>query len=322
MHDVLTLTLPIFLLIGLGFAAVRSGQFPAAGLPALAGFVIRYALPALIFLALARRDFAEVMDTRFLAAYALGSLLAAAIGLAASLWLRREGLQRAAFVAMGVSCSNTAFIGYPLAHQLVGAEAGIALALCLMVENLLMIPLCLALADTGGAAHDRFGRAFLRALAALPKNPLILAIGAGFLCSLLRLPLPAPLGRAVELLSGASAAAALFYIGGTLAGLPLRSLADDVTPVALGKLLMHPLAVAAALWLVGPASPALRSAAVVIAAAPMLAIYPIFAQKHGLQAVCAARMVGTTLASFVTISAVLWLLRHGGLPGLGVTGLP
>lgn len=314
MLEVLTLTLPIFLLIGLGFLAVRAGWFAAAGLPALAGFVIRFALPALIFLALARRDFAEVMDTRFLAAYALGSLVAAALGLGVSLW-RRQGLERAAFVAMGVSCSNTAFIGFPLAQQFVGPQAGIALALCLMVENLLMIPLCLALAGTGSAAHLRFGPAFLAALAALPKNPLILAIAAGFACSLLGLPLPAPLGRAVELLSGASAAAALFYIGGTLAGLPAtRAMVGQVLPVALGKLLLHPLAVAAALWAVAPAAPALQQAAVVIAAAPMLAVYPIFAQRHGLQEVCAARMVGTTLAAFFSLSALLWLLQQVGGP--------
>lgn len=318
MLEVLTLTLPIFLLIGLGFVAVRAGWFAAAGLPALAGFVVRFALPALIFLALARRDFAEVLDARFLTAYALGSVVAGGLGLAASL-LRGAGLERAAFVAMGVSCSNTAFIGFPLAQQFVGPQAGIALALCLMVENLLMIPLCLALAGTGSAAHLRFGRAFLGALAALPKNPLILAIAAGFACSLLGLPLPAPLGRAVELLSGASAAAALFYIGGTLAGLSAtRTMIGEVLPVAAGKLLLHPLAVGAALWGVAPASSALQQAAVVIAAGPMLAIYPILAQRHGLQGPCAARMVGTTLAAFVSLSSLLWLLKTFGdrlLPG-------
>ncbi|BDI03844.1 AEC family transporter [Sphaerotilus microaerophilus] len=320
MLDVLTFAAPIFLLIGLGFAAVRSGQFPATGLPALATFVIRFALPALVFKALSQRDFAEVLNARYLLAYTAGSLVIVLLGLAWARWGRGEDLERGAFVAMGMACSNSAFIGFPLAHQVIGADAGIGLALCMVVENLLIIPLCLALADSGSATHEPFSAAFGRALKGLPKNPLIVAIAAGFVCSMLRLPLPAALAKAVDLLAGASAAGALFFIGGTLVGLSMRSMAGEVLPVALGKLLLHPLAVAGALWLVGPVgpiAPTLAACAVLMAAAPMLSIYPIFAQRHGLQGLCSARMVGTTLASFVSIGIVLWVLRHGGLLALG-----
>lgn len=313
MADVLGSTAPIFLLIALGYAAVRGGQFPAAGLPTLATFVIRFALPALVFKALAQRDFAEVLNARYLLAYTLGSLLPLAVGLAWSRWGRGENLERAAFAGMGMACSNTAFVGFPVAQQVLGAEAGIGLALCMMVENLLMIPLCLALADSGSAAHERFGSAFRRALAGLPKNPLILAITAGFFCAMARVHLPVPLTRSIDLLAGASAAGALFFIGGTLVGLSMRSMAGEVLPVALGKLLLHPLAVAGALWLLGPVSTPLMAVALLMAGAPMLSIYPVFAQKHGLQGLCSARMVGTTLASFASIGLLIAVLHQTGL---------
>ena len=52
---------------------------------------------------------------------------------------------------MGLCASNSAFVGYPIALQLFGPAASVALALCSLVENLLVMPLSLALAEP----HDR-----------------------------------------------------------------------------------------------------------------------------------------------------------------------
>ena len=80
------------------------------------------------------------------------------------------------------------------------------------------------------------------------------------------------------------------------------------------QVLIHPLAVWGALWLMPPVDPALRTAAVTMAAMPMLGIYPILAQKYGLEGPAAAVMLGTTVASFFSITAVLALLTGGALP--------
>lgn len=54
---------------------------------------------------------------------------------------------------MGRSCPNSGFIGFPLVAQLFGpVNAGIGLALAMLVENFLTIPLSLAIADAGQAA--------------------------------------------------------------------------------------------------------------------------------------------------------------------------
>jgi hypothetical protein len=49
---------------------------------------------------------------------------------------------------------------------------------------------------------------------------------------------------------------------------------------------------------------------------PMASIYPIEAQQYGLQGIAAAALVATTAASFITISAVIWLMRLVSFPGL------
>ena len=315
MPDVLGIIAPIFLLIALGWGAVRWALYPAEGLPALGAFIVRFALPALLFNSVARRSVAEVLNPRYLAAYAAGSLVAFGAGVAWARWARGRPLDAAAMAGMGMSCANSAFIGLPVVLQVVGPEAAVALALTMMVENFLMIPLCLALADSASHRHDPFWKAMLRAIAGLRRSPIVLAIFVGFAFALLPLRLPAPVGRAVDLLAGASAAAALFYVGGTLAGLRVGALLGQSVVIALGKLVLHPLAVLVALLLAGPIAPPLQASAVLLACAPMLGIYPLLGQKYGHQGENAAAMLVCTAAAFFTMGAVIWGLQASAIFG-------
>jgi predicted permease len=83
------------------------------------------------------------------------------------------------------------------------------------------------------------------------ESPIILAI-VPVRVSLLGIHVSEPLARTINMLAMASTAVALFVIGGSLVGLQVRSVFRDALVVALGKLLLHPLAVFAALWLFAP----------------------------------------------------------------------
>jgi predicted permease len=219
-----------------------------------------------------------------------------------------------ALIGMGSAFSNSGFIGYPIVLQWLGPPAAVALALCMLVENVLLLPLTLALAESDGA--DSWHAALAQSLRRLAVNPLILAIVAGFAVALTGMPLPAPMARTISMLASASAAVALFVIGGSLVGLGVGKLRDEVAPVAIGKLIVHPFAVFVFLLLLPPIDQTLRAAAVAYASMPMLSIYPILAQKYGREGFCAATLLVTTLLSFATISATLWLLTNVlGWPG-------
>ena len=85
----------------------------------------------------------------------------------------------------------------------------------------------------------------------------------------------------------------------------------QLAAVSLGKLVLHPLVMAAMLlWVFDLADPTLRSAALLTAALPMMGIYTILSQRHGHGAISAAALLVTTVLSFFTLSALLWLLRH------------
>lgn len=309
MLQILLISAPVYLIIAAGFSAVRFGLFQAADTRVLGRFVVQIGLPALLFHALTRRPLAEVFDARFLLVYGPASL---AVG-AAGLWwqrLRGRSLQQAALTGLGMSSSNSGFLAYPIVVQVLGPTAAVGLALAMLVENLLMVPLALALAERGDAGTRSF-TGFLRVLSGLPRSPIIQAMAAGLLISALEIPLPEVLTRTIGLLATASSPLALFVIGGSLVGLKPAAMRADLALIAGGKLLLHPLAVLGGMALLPGMDPGLRVAAVLYASAPMLSIYPVLAMRFELDRLCAAALLIATTLSFITITAWLWLLRAG-----------
>jgi hypothetical protein len=281
-------------------------------------FVLHFALPALLFNALAQRRLSEVLNASYLVAYALGSCT---VILLALLWARLglgKSRSASAYFAMGMTCSNSGYVGYPVVMLTLGPIAPVVLALNMLVENLLKLPFLMAYAETDPVAqgpHPSTAQVLRQTAVRLATNPMILAIVAGTFVAFMGWKLPSVLERTVSLFSLASGALALFVIGGSLVGLEGRGMRADVATIAVGKLLLHPLAVWLAVSLLpvlglAPLEGALRTAAVLSAAMPMLGVYAILAQRHGHEGVSAAALLATTVSSFFSLSALLWLLRH------------
>ncbi|WP_342131452.1 AEC family transporter [Hydrogenophaga sp. OTU3427] len=314
MLDILAITGPIYLCIVLGYVSVWRGWFAPADLRVLGRFVVQFALPALLFNAIASRSLGEVLNPSYLVAYALGSVSL----LLGALWFARRvgGHSRSASatVAMGMCCSNSGYVGYPVLMLTMGPIAGVVLALNMLVENLFKIPLLLAVGDSEGQAHANLWHTLRQTAKGLATNPMIACIVLGLLFTLLGWQLPGPVARTVNLFASASTALSLFVIGGTLVGLQVRGLRRQVAQIVFGKLVLHPLLVLAAVaglpWMgLPPLSAELRTGALLMAAMPMMGIYTILAQRHGHQAIAAASLLVATVVSFFTLSGLLWVLK-------------
>lgn len=308
MVDVFSITIPIFVLIGIGYAAFRTGLMEPAHVRAFGGFVLNFALPALIVRALATRRPAEIANARYLLIYGLASLAVFFLMFALMRVVRRQPQKASAIRALGSVASNSGFIGYPVAALALGAPAGVALSLNMAFENIVLIPLALALAESADGGGRSVGQTVKDTAARLARNPLILAITAGVFLSLTGIGLPGPTARAVDMLANAAGAVALCAIGGSLVGLRIDGLAGDVALVVFGKLVLHPAAVFIGLTLAPGLDPDLRKAALIFASVPMITIYPLIGQAYGEGRFSAAALVAATAASFVTISGLLYFL--------------
>ncbi|MGB1092971.1 MAG: AEC family transporter [Oceanobacter sp.] len=325
MLNVLSVTTPIFLLITLGFLTVRRGVLKPTEMPTLGRLVTSVLLPALIFASLAPRKLDEIILPAYLLVYALASLLVFFGILLFSLKVRKRDLTTSTLNAMASSCSNSGYIGFPLAMALLAPVAPLALAMCMIVENLIILPLGLILSEwsqqKGRPVLESVGRTFKL----LAKSPISLSLAAGLLCSVLEVPLPEPLFKAVQMTAAASGAIALFTIGGILSGLSLSGMKGTIGDIAvptIGKLVLHPMVVLMLLMLLPPFDPALQVAAVAMACSPMMSIYPILAAKFGYDGTAAATLLIATASSFFTISLAFWLFGASDFIHLGGTMLP
>jgi malonate transporter len=312
MLDILAITGPIYIAILLGFATVHRGWFSAPDMRAFGKFVLHLALPAMLFNALVRLPIAEILVPGYVLAYLAGSLVVVGAGM---FWRRRlcgEPPATAVVKVMGMVCSNSGYVGFPILLLTLAPVAGVALALNMVVENLIVIPLLLALAERGRGQGGPWWQMAGQTATRLARNPLIIGLAAGLLVALTGWHLPQPLQRTVDLFAAASAALSLFVIGGSLVGLPLRGMVRTVAPVVAVKPLVFPALVFLALRalpLLGipPLSLPLQQAAVLMAAMPMMGIYPVLALQYGLQGLAASAMLVATVVSFVTLNLLLWL---------------
>lgn len=306
MIAVLEVTTPIYLLIVLGFVAVRTTYLEADTIRALGNFVLRICIPAMIFSAVSGSDEAA-LDWGFIAAYGAGSLAVFAGGLALMRGLRGKPLSASAITALGMANSNSGFMGYPIAALVIGDPAVSILAWAMVFENILLIPLALAIADAGTFPDQRFPSAFARALRQLPRNPIVLGLLAGLAVNVAGIPIPGVLDTFLGFMVSAAPVVALFVVGGTVAACPIPRIAGDTALIATGKLVLHPLAVWAALSMLPGLDPPYLIGGVLFASVPMLSIFPIFGQRYGIESLTATTLIVTTMASFATVSLLILL---------------
>ncbi len=316
MFDILAITAPIYIAIALGYGLTRWGFFQKADMRAFGTFVVKVAMPALLFNALSQRKVADILNGDYVGAYALASLLTIGISIFSAVRISKTSRSLSSCLAMGMSCPNSGFVGYPVMLLSLGplaSVAGVALALNMMVENLLLIPLLLAWAETG-QGQNRWQTILVQTLKGMFYNPMIWGIVLGFAFSWFEWQLTPSLSRTVNLFAQASGALSLFVIGGSLVGLSVQGMGTRVAQIAAGKLLLHPLMMLVVLLFIVPIhDPVLWTAALLTCAMPMFGIYPILTQKHGHDGLSAAALLMTTMASFVTLNLLLWQLQKNGL---------
>ena len=311
MTDVLSITAPIFIIIGFGYLAVKSGLMPQEAMPFLGRFVLYFTLPALIFGTLSRMQVGEVIQPDFLAIYGIGSIAALLGGILLNRLFFHVDLAEASVRGMGMAASNSAFIGYPVLLQVFGEPPTQPFTMALLVENILILPLALILIEYGRrdtGSGEPLLKVWSRIFTRILRSPLIIAILAGLICSSLRLPVPAALDRSLEMLAMASVGTALFVIGGSLVGTRVHDSLGSIGLVAAGKLLLHPLLMLLLVMVWRDFDPQLEKAVILAAAMPMLSVFPIIGGNYGYGRQCSGMLLVTTALSFVTLTLILALM--------------
>ncbi len=306
MLAVLNITAPLFFLIGLGYLTVRTGIFPAQFIPALGRFVLYFCIPGVILSNLLRSSPAEIFEKSFVLVYGSAAIITLLCAALISRYVLRRPMTESFLFGMGSSIPNSMFIGLPVILNVIPEQAAKVFVLCVLVENIIIMPLVLFVTEWSQAKQEASGLRIVKTiLSRVTSNPIILAIAVGLLLPSLGVSSPDFLQSALELLARSAAAASLIVIGGSLVGNRVRGDIGAIGIVASGKLVLQPALVFlfAGIWLTD--QPALATGLLLITASPMFSIYPIIAGNYGYGKTCASILLFTTLASFVSLNLIL-----------------
>ena len=316
MLSVLVVTFPFFALVLCGYLAARSGVLPQPAISGLNAFVLYFALPCMLYRFGASTPIGQLLDPAVAGVYLLCALVMVG-GTVALTRNARIGWNDAAFGALVAAFPNTGFMGVPLLVALLGAQSAGPTIVTLVVDMVITSSLCIALSRLDGAGTHGVGVALRNAFRGIATNPMPWSIALGALASALQFTLPGPLDKTVAMLADAASPVALFAIGAVLARSQMspheRVLVRDYVPIALAKLLLHPLLV----WAVGraaialgvPLTPFALTVLVLLAALPSASNVSLLAERFGAHNGRIARiiLVSTALA-FLSFSGAVALL--------------
>lgn len=321
MLDILKITFPFFALVLCGYVAARRRLLPLEAIGGLNTFVLFFALPCMLYRFGAGTPIAQLLDPAALAVYLPCALLMVAGTVFFSL-NERIRWNDAAFGALVAAFPNTGFMGVPLLVALLGAQAAGPAILTILIDLVVTSSLCIALSRLDAAGEHGALAAARKALRGMATNPMPWAIVLGGVSSAVGMTPIQPVMATIGLLADAASPVALFTIGAVLARSQQVAAASehgpmppsDFVPVAVAKLVLHPVLVfavgTAAIAFGLPLDRFALTVMVLVAALPSASNVSLLAERFGADSGRIARIILlTTAAAFITFSAAVALVR-------------
>lgn len=309
MQALINVILPVFIVIGAGYVIAWRGLVSEAGFDGLMRYASHFAVPCLIFSAIASLDLSAEFSLPLLLAYYSVITVTFFVGMfGARLLFNRPWPDS---VAIGFCClfMNSVLLGLPISERAFGAEN--------LGPNYAIIavhaPFCYGLGVTvmeivRGAGNGVRATA-ANVFKAMFRNALVIAIALGFAANLTGFNLPGVTADALELVVRSALPVALIGIGGVLYRYRPEGDMLTVTYISLIVLILQPAMTWGTATAFDLSDQAFKGAVLTAAMAPGINAY-IFADLYGVaRRVAATAVLVTTALSIITIW--IWLALLG-----------
>ncbi|MEL7279113.1 MAG: AEC family transporter [Pseudomonadota bacterium] len=305
MQALLEVILPVFVVIGAGYLAVWRRWFSDSGVDGLMVFTQNFAIPCLLFLAIANLDLSQSFDWRLLVSFYAGSVSGFLLGLFGARYLFERDWEDAVVIGFCCLFSNSVLLGLAITERAYGTEALEGNYAIVSVHSLFCYGIGITVMEIVRARGQAGAGTFLKVVKSIVSNALILGIALGFVFNLAALTLPNFLETGLNLIAQAALPAALFGMGGVLASYKAEGDFRVVFWICLVALIIHPAMTRGLGLVVGLADAGTRSAVLTAAMAPGVNAY-IFANMYGrAKRVAATSVLVATALTIVT--AAMWL---------------
>lgn len=286
----------LFLLIGAGAAAVKTGVLKAAGRQTLSNLLVYLVVPAMIVHSY-MMEFSEEILRNLLAAFGL-SIFSILIGTVITLALtHRQKDRRAPIFRFACVFSNAAYMGFPLISALFGSEGLLYASAYVTVFNILLWTMGYGMVS-GSSSPKEVARSLLH-------TPVLYAMVVGLAIYLLQIPVPALIAQPLELLSNMNTPLSMIITGILIATGDLKHIFTDrhIWKLAALRILLIPAVCLAAFAALGLLRFGMSAQVVLLLeCCPAAAITSVFAVQFGHDEQFAAGcVVLTTLLSILTL---------------------
>ena len=310
----LTVLLPVFFVLGLGYFAGRAKKFDADQVAGLNELVLDYAFPAMMFVATVKTPRDELLSE---GSYAL-ALLIAFVGLflavvLVSTRLLHHSLGEATLQANLASFPSVGFFGPPIFQGLFGPSSLVSIAFASTLSAVTMIPLTLVLLEihhqrsTRGEGQ-RVSSLIVQSLANTLKKPMVWAPLIGVALVLAGARVPPLIDNMLMLIGSSTSGASIFLAGLIIAAYEIR-LNGEVIANALVKMVAQPLLMVLLVAALKVGSP-LAGEGIVICAIPTAVFAPLLAPRYRIYEVeSSSTLMATALLMIITLPIAIFACR-------------
>ncbi len=315
MAHVLSLALPFFGLIFLGFLCARIRRLPEEGLAWMNFFIIYVSLPCLFFKLIATTPFEQLSNWPFILSTTLCTYIAFALSFTVGIWATGGDIRSAAIQGALGGYSNVGYMGPGITLAAVGPAAAVPTALVFVFDCLLFFTIVPFMMGMGGRERLKVWQTARTVIVNVVTHPFNIATAVGVAAAWLRWQPPEAVGVLVDFLSRAAAPCALFALGVTVALRPYEGVPKELPVHLFIKLILHPLLVWVVLSAVGDFDRAWVFTAMLMAALPPAGNVFVMARQYDVYVQRASNgvLVGT-MASVGTMTLLLYLIAGNLIP--------
>lgn len=315
----LNATLPVFLVILLGWFLIRIHLLNDAFLKAADQYVFKCALPISLFLSIAKMDLYSDFDPKFcLFCFVVTTIVFFGVWGCARLFLKNRALIGA--FTQAAARSSAAILGIAFAVNIYGDSGMVPMMIVSAVPffniySVLILTFSPQVDDAGRllppAAEG--GALVKKACLNVLKNPIILGILAGIPFALLRIPLPTILNSTLTTVGGTATPIALLVIGGSFSGAEALKKWKPAAVASFIKLFLLPGLFLPAAVALGFRTSELVAILIMLGSPTTVSCYVMAKNMNGDGVLTSNVVVLTTLFSSVSITLWLSLLRSFAL---------
>ena len=308
MQALLDVILPVFFVVGLGYAVVWRKVFSTVAVDGLMTYTQNFAIPCLLFMALIKIDLGQAYSFRLMGSYYIGAASGFALGFLGARYIFKRSAEDSVAIGFVSLFSNSVMMGLAITERAYGVDA--------LVANFAIVslhaPFCyfvgITAMEIAKSDGDSIAQVAQNVGKSMMKNALFIAILLGLLVNITDVALPKAFLEGTNMVATTALPAALFGMGGVLYQYRPEGDFGAIAWVVGISLLVHP----AIVWSLGQlwdlSISELRSAVLTSAMAPGINCYIFASMYNRAKRVAASGVLIATALSVLTIWCWLQVL--------------